>query len=106
MGVWRGCGVAVAFAAGISVALVCVQVNHVVLDASVAGAPAAIGGAFCDAIFGTDAQGGDWAEKKDRCRETASAQAAQVSVGINRRSTAGLGYLQTPPSRSNRTRFP
>jgi len=27
-------------------------------------------------------------------------------VGINRRSTAGLGYLQTPLSRSNRTRCP
>ena len=28
------------------------------------------------------------------------------SVGINRRSTAGLGYLPTPLSRPNRTRFP
>ena len=31
---------------------------------------------------------------------------AGYCVGINHRSTAGLGYLQTPLPRSNRTRFP
>ena len=31
---------------------------------------------------------------------------APAGVGINRRSTAGPGYLRTPPSRSNPTRFP
>jgi len=34
------------------------------------------------------------------------AAGARVSVGINHWSTAGLGYLQTPLPRSNRTRFP
>ena len=40
-------------------------------------------------------------------KEFADAQLAKVaaSVGINRRSTAGPGYLRTPLSRSNRTRF-
>ena len=31
---------------------------------------------------------------------------AAPSVGINHRSTAGVGYLQAPLPRSNRTRFP
>ena len=38
--------------------------------------------------------------------ELSEPEAARSSVGIDRRSTAGLGYLRTPLPRSNRTRFP
>jgi len=40
------------------------------------------------------------------CAHSPKRRRVVISVGINHWSTAGLGYLQTPLPRSNRTRFP
>jgi hypothetical protein len=63
-----------------------------------------------DAVYKRGAGGGDcrrggWIRSMRRTVGMTEVPAL-ASVGINHWSTAGLGYLQTPLPRSDRTRFP